>query len=86
MSTAMIMRQYSDTPLAPRRGLGDPVTDAMDTVVTALTQQTSAKIDATKAEVMAEVDKQAKQAKIMAVAGGFAAGLLGAFLYNRFIR
>jgi hypothetical protein len=88
MSDAMLMRSYTNMPLAPirRQGLGDPVTDALNSAITSLTQGTNNKIEATKAEVLAEVAKQGRQAKIYAVAGGFAAGLVGAFLYNRFLR
>jgi hypothetical protein len=88
MSDAMLMRSYTNMPLAPirRQGLGDPVTDAMNTIATALTQQTREKIEVTKVEIMTEVKKQGREAKIYAVAGGFAAGLVGAFLYNRFLR
>jgi glycerate kinase len=82
MSSAMIMRPYTDMPLTVRQGLGDPVADA----VTMLTQGTTAKIEASKAEVLAKVAEESRQAKIYAVVGGFAAGFAGAFLYNRFFR
>lgn len=82
MSTAMIMKPY----VAIRReGLGDPVTDAMNAMLTPLTQQIDAKITVTKREVLLEVQKQGREAKIYAVAGGFVAGLLGGYLARRFL-
>jgi hypothetical protein len=89
MSEAMIMRPFA--PQVPhyvvrRQGLGDPITDAMNTLATSLTQQTRAQIDDARLQVLTEVDKQAKQAKIIAVAGGFVAGLVGAFVIHKIMK
>lgn len=86
MSEMMLARPYTNMPLALRRGLGDPISDAANALLSPLTQQMNAKIDVAKVEIMSEVQKQGREAKIVALAGGVAAGLLGAFLYNRFLR
>lgn len=84
MSTAMIMRQYSAPPR--RVGTGDVATDAANAVLAPLTQQIDAKMTVVRDQVLLEVKKQGTEAKIYAVAGGLAAGMLGAYLYNRFLK
>jgi hypothetical protein len=63
-------------------GVGDPLSD----VIASLTHQSNEKIDSAKAEILAKVEQEGRQAKIVAVVGGFAAGILGAYLYERFMR
>jgi len=63
-------------------GTGDLLGDA----IASLTHQSDEKIESAKAEILAKVEQEGRQAKIVAVVGGFAAGLLGAYLYERFMR
>lgn len=86
MSEMMLARPYTNMPLARRAGFGDPITDAANALLSPLTQQMNAKVDVAKVEIMAEVQKQGREAKIVALAGGLAAGLLGAWAYNKFLR
>lgn len=82
MSDYMIMKAVPVLPI--RRGFGDPISDAANALLAPLTQQIDAKVNASKVQVLAEVQKQGREAKIVAVAGGFAAGLVGAYLFRRF--
>lgn len=83
MSSAMIMR--SDMRIR-RVGAGDLAGDVANAVLTPVTQQVNAKVDAVRGEVLAEVAKQGREAKIYAVAGGFVAGVVGAFIVSRVAR
>lgn len=83
MSDYMSMKPYVMRPIR-RVGTGDVATDAANALLAPLTQQIDAKVTVARDQVLTEVHKQATEAKIIAVAGGFAAGLLGAWAFRKF--